>query len=122
LHKFTNLSNPVDFAGRLVYDADGDPVINFGKHKGKKVISIFETEPSYYSWMQNGDFPLYTKRVLEKLWESFRESKKAQRVEQKGESRPQPARPQSGPRANTTEKSRPVTDDMLKQLQGKFGK
>jgi DNA polymerase-3 subunit epsilon len=29
LHAFTNLSKPVDFAGRLVFDADGDPTINF---------------------------------------------------------------------------------------------
>lgn len=38
LHQFTNLTKPVDFAGRLVYDQDGDPAINFGKHKGKKVL------------------------------------------------------------------------------------
>lgn len=124
LHKFTNLSKPVDFAGRLVFDADGDPSINFGKHKGKKVVEVFETEPSYYSWMQNGDFPLYTKKVLEKLWVDFRETKKALREEKKEESRPQVApRPQANvQRKKPVEKSRPVTDDMLKQLQGKFGK
>ena len=124
LHKFTNLSNPVDFAGRLVYDVDGDPCINFGKHKGKKVIDVFEVEPSYYSWMQNGDFPLYTKKVLEKLWGAFRESKKVQREEQKvADTRPQVQRPQTNvQKQKPVEKTRPVTDDMLKQLQGKFGK
>src|SRR5690606_29567445 len=65
LHDFTNLSKPVDFAGRLVYNEDGRVVINFGKHKGRPVSEVFEVEPSYYAWMQNGDFPLYTKKVLE---------------------------------------------------------
>ncbi len=122
LHKFTNLSNPVDFAGRLVYDEDGDPCINFGKHKGKKVIHVFEVEPSYYAWMQNGDFPLYTKKVLEGLWNSFRNQRKEQRdaaavagaekkKEEQKETQPKPAH-----------KSKPITSDMLKQLQGKFGK
>ena len=77
LHAFTNLSKPVDFAGRIVYDEDGDPSINFGKHKGKKVTDVFEVEPSYYAWMQNGDFPLYTKQVLEEIWTNYKNTKKA---------------------------------------------
>ena len=28
------------------------------------VAEVFRTEPSYYSWMMNGDFPLYTKKVI----------------------------------------------------------
>ena len=39
-------------------------VFNFGKHKGKPVEQVFKEEPSYYSWMMNGDFPLNTKQVL----------------------------------------------------------
>src|ERR1700712_349879 len=31
LHKFTNLSKPVDFAGRMVYNEQGEETINFGK-------------------------------------------------------------------------------------------
>ncbi len=33
------------------------------------------TEPSYYSWMMNGDFPLYTKKVITEL--RFREKNKS---------------------------------------------
>jgi DNA polymerase-3 subunit epsilon len=80
LHAFTNLSKPVDFAGRLVFDADGDPTINFGKHKGKKVVDVFDVEPSYYSWMQNGDFPLYTKKVLENIWNRYKKEKSEQKA------------------------------------------
>src|SRR5690606_22652926 len=68
LHKFTNLSLPVDFAGRMVFNEDGVEVFNFGKHKGVPVESVFQREPSYYAWMMNGDFPLYTKRCLERIW------------------------------------------------------
>ena len=67
LHKFTNLSKPVDFAGRMVYNDKGQETFNFGKHKGKPVEDVFKIEPSYYSWMMNGDFPLYTKRKLEEI-------------------------------------------------------
>lgn len=67
LHQFTNLSKPVDFAGRMVFNEAGEELFNFGKHKGKKVEDIFQLEPSYFSWMMQGDFPLYTKRRLESI-------------------------------------------------------
>jgi DNA polymerase-3 subunit epsilon len=75
LHKFTNLNKPVDFAGRMVYNDDNKPVFNFGKHKGKTVYQVFDEEPSYYSWIMNGDFPLYTKNRLEKFWKQHRDQK-----------------------------------------------
>ena len=64
LHDFSRNTNNVDLAGRIVYDEQGVEVFNFGKHKGKAVLDVFKSEPSYYSWMMNGDFPLYTKKVL----------------------------------------------------------
>ncbi|TDS16231.1 3'-5' exonuclease [Sphingobacterium paludis] len=121
LHKFTNLSNPVDFAGRLVYDEDGDACINFGKHKGKKVTQVFEVEPSYYAWMQNGDFPLYTKKVLERLWNDFKNKKKEERASAaQVDDKKKEIRKEQSPK--TEQKAKPITTDMLKQLQGKFGK
>ena len=57
-------SQNVDFAGRIVYDDKGVEVFSFGKHKGRSVAEVFRTEPSYYSWMMNGDFPLHTKKVI----------------------------------------------------------
>lgn len=121
LHQFTNLSKPVDFAGRLVYDEDGDPIINFGKHKGRKVTDVFDAEPSYYAWMQNGDFPLYTKKVLENLWNEHRNVKK----ENKSHDKAQDAHPtghKSFAKPQTEAKPKPVTSDMLEALRGKFGK
>lgn len=124
LHKFTNLSNPVDFAGRLVFDEDGDPCINFGKHKGKKVTDVFDVEPSYYAWMQNGDFPLYTKKVLEEIWNDYRNKKKEQKQqqhEQRKAEQPRKAEHKERP-AKAAEPVKPITMDMLNQLKGKFGK
>ena len=57
----------VDLMGRIVYNANNVPVFNFGKHNGKPVTEVFEKEPSYYSWMMDGDFPLYTKKVITKI-------------------------------------------------------
>jgi DNA polymerase-3 subunit epsilon len=64
LHDFTNINRNADLAGRIVFNDKGEEVFNFGKHNGKRVIDVLKAEPSYYSWMQNGDFPLYTKKVL----------------------------------------------------------
>lgn len=120
LHQFTNLSKPVDFAGRMVYDEDGDATINFGKHKGRKVVDVFEIEPSYYAWMQNGDFPLYTKKVLEGLWNDFKNKKKESRTNQPA----QPSKPvqQANRPQKKSEPGKPITDAMLQGLQDKFKK
>jgi len=67
LADFSSYNNIVDFAGRIIYDENGTEIFNFGKHKGKPVELVFREEPSYYSWMMNGDFPLYTKKILTEI-------------------------------------------------------
>lgn len=64
---FSTFGTNVDFAGRIILDENGVEVFNFGKHKGRGVEKVFAEEPSYYSWMMNGDFPLYTKKVLTEI-------------------------------------------------------
>ena len=64
LAEFSARGRNVDYAGRIVYDEKGVEVFGFGKHRGRSVAEVFRTEPSYYSWMMNGDFPLYTKKVI----------------------------------------------------------
>jgi DNA polymerase-3 subunit epsilon len=56
-----------DFAGRIVFNQKGQEVFSFGKHKDKPVEEVFAKEPSYYSWMMDGDFPLYTKKVITQI-------------------------------------------------------
>jgi DNA polymerase-3 subunit epsilon len=65
--EFLGTNNRVDLEGRIVKNDKGEEVFNFGKHKGKKVTQVFETEPSYYNWMLEGDFSGYTKKVLQRI-------------------------------------------------------
>jgi DNA polymerase III subunit epsilon len=67
LATFSAFNNNVDFAGRIILDENGVEVFNFGRYKGKPVEEVFRDDPNYYSWMMNGDFPLYTKRVLTEI-------------------------------------------------------
>ena len=64
LAEFSAHNRNVDFAGRIIYDDQDVEVFNFGKYKGKPVTEVLAQDPGYYGWMMNGDFPLYTKKVL----------------------------------------------------------
>ncbi|HBS85097.1 MAG: DNA polymerase III subunit epsilon [Bacteroidetes bacterium GWF2_38_335] len=64
LNEFSSQNKNVDFAGRIIYDENGVEVFNFGKYKGMSVTSIFDKDPGYYGWILNGDFPLYTKKIM----------------------------------------------------------
>ena len=67
LSTFSSHQNFADFAGFVGYNKEGQEIISFGKHKGKVVEELFKTEPGYFSWIQNADFPKYTKKVLRDL-------------------------------------------------------
>jgi DNA polymerase-3 subunit epsilon len=75
LHNTSQRHKVADFAGRLVYDADGDVCLNFGKFKGDKLTAIFEKERGYYAWMMNGDFALYTKKKLTEEHDKWKAAK-----------------------------------------------
>jgi len=64
LSEFSTRKKSVDFAGFIVLDNQNKEVFSFGKHKGRLVEDVLQTEPGYYNWIQNADFPLYTKKVL----------------------------------------------------------
>jgi DNA polymerase-3 subunit epsilon len=149
LHKFTNLSKPVDFAGRMVFNDAGQETFNFGKHKGKPVEDVLKIEPSYYSWMMQGDFPLYTKRKLEEINSRLTAKRMAERQAKPAQPKQEPATAETRPAENTVKKdfqkpipqnnnynrpenkpfkkpddkpTVPVNDDMLKLLADKFKK
>ena len=89
----------IDYAGRLVKGKDDEPVISFGKHKGRTAREVFESEPAYFAWIENGEFTMDTKRQFSKLKEQFeKERKEAMR------------RPLSGEEL----------DDAVARLKGKF--
>ena len=67
LSELTTRYKQADLSSRIVYNEKEEEIFNFGKHKGKTVKEVFEKEPSYYNWMMQGNFPLYTKRVITKI-------------------------------------------------------
>ena len=57
-HKFA------DLAGFIAFDKEDKETFTFGKYKGQRVKEVFQKDLGYYGWIQNADFPLYTKKVL----------------------------------------------------------
>ena len=76
LANFAGRPKTVDYAGRLLFGKDGEAIISFGKHKGKTAREVYRTEPSYFAWIQNGEFTLDTKRQFEILRQQFEAEKK----------------------------------------------
>ena len=67
LEEFSSNGAIVDFAGRIALNDKGEEIFTFGKYKGCSVEEIFRKEPSYYSWMMDGNFPQYTKKVITEI-------------------------------------------------------
>ncbi len=67
----------VDFSGHLILNDEGEPVVNFGKHKGKTARQVFQTDPSYFAWIAGGSFSLDTKRQFARLEEAYKREKLA---------------------------------------------
>lgn len=76
LAEYSRMGNALDLAARIVKDENGEPIFNFGKHKGKKVNDVFRTEPSFYAWVMQGEFSKNTKDVLRQLYFKYTESQK----------------------------------------------
>ena len=77
LSKIGARARNVDFAGRLYLNDDGEATISFGKHKGRTAREVWESEPSYFAWIENGDFTLDTKRQFARLKQQFQKERKA---------------------------------------------
>jgi len=121
LHIFTNLHKPVDFAGRMVYNDKNEVCFNFGKHKGKTTAEVFAIEPSYYAWMKQGDFPLYTKKKLDEEWAKFNAKKNENRPAKPQQPQGQGNKPHYN-KPKVDKPAQPINNDMLEQLKMKFGK
>ena len=83
LARFSTKQRTVDYAGRLVLNDKDEPVISFGKHKGKTAREVYFSEPSYFAWIDNGDFTLDTKRQFSLLKARFDAERKASSQERK---------------------------------------
>jgi DNA polymerase-3 subunit epsilon len=73
LHEFSKDGDFVDL-GKRMYFENGIEVFNFGKHKGKQVVEVFKSEPSYYDWILKGEFPLDFKEKIKGIRERMKKS------------------------------------------------
>jgi DNA polymerase-3 subunit epsilon len=92
----------IDYAGRLIYNDAGEAVVSFGKHKGKTAREVYRTDPSYFAWIDGGEFTLDTKRQFSILKHQFDKERKATYE------------------ARQASMDRPATEDELASLANRF--
>lgn len=64
LAEFSTRTHNLDYAGRIVLNDKDQAVFNFGKYKGRLVVDVLEQDHGYFSWIEQSDFTLDTKKVL----------------------------------------------------------
>ena len=69
LNKYSRHNKRADFAGFIMFNDADEEIFSFGKYKNQKVAEILRKDKGYFSWIQNADFPLYTKKVLGEIKE-----------------------------------------------------
>ena len=72
LSVYSSFTNNVDYAGRMVYNDNGEAVIHFGKYNGQLVRDVLKKDPGYYGWIMQGDFALDTKKKLTDIFNSLK--------------------------------------------------
>ena len=83
LSEYSSHGKRADFAGFILMNDDEQEIFSFGKYKGRTVEEVFTENPGYNAWMQNADFPLYTKKVLREIKERMSAPKDALTDEEK---------------------------------------
>ncbi|MHB0754068.1 exonuclease domain-containing protein [Polaribacter sp. M15] len=75
LSEYSTHGKRADFAGFILMNEDDQEIFSFGKYKGRTVEEVLKENPGYYNWIQNADFPLYTKKVLKEIKERMSKPK-----------------------------------------------
>ena len=76
LSEYSTHGKRADFAGFILMNDEDQEIFSFGKYKGRTVEEVFKENPGYNNWIQNADFPLYTKKVLKEIKERMSAPKK----------------------------------------------
>jgi DNA polymerase-3 subunit epsilon len=79
----TGKNKKIDFVGRLAVNEKGQVIYNFGKHSGKTLKEVFDSEPGYHRWILDNDFPLYTKKIVKEHTDIYIREAKEKREQQK---------------------------------------
>ena len=64
LSEFSFHNKFADLAGFIAFNENKEEIFTFGKYKGQSVKEVFQKDIGYFGWIQNADFPLYTKKIL----------------------------------------------------------
>jgi len=75
LSEFSTHTKRADFAGFILFNDKDQEIFSFGKHRGRTVEEVLIENPGYNNWIQNADFPLYTKKVLQQIKERMSSEK-----------------------------------------------
>jgi len=83
LSEFSTHGKRGDFAGFILFNDKDQEIFSFGKYKGRTVEEVLKENPGYNAWIQNADFPLYTKKVLREIKQRMAAPKKGMSDEEK---------------------------------------
>ena len=83
LSEFSTHGKRADFAGFILFNDKDQEIFSFGKYKGRTVEEVLKENPGYNAWIQNADFPLYTKKVLREIKERMSAPKDTMTDEEK---------------------------------------
>lgn len=67
LHRASKDESSVDLANKLTRDSEDFVCINFGKHKGKRIVDLMINEAKYLKWVMDSDFSEDTKKHISKI-------------------------------------------------------
>ena len=65
-----------DMAGFIRYNKEEEEILSFGKYRGVTLKQIWNENPGYFSWINQADFPLYTKNVMQNFTDKMKLQKK----------------------------------------------
>ncbi|NSW46324.1 MAG: 3'-5' exonuclease [Bacteroidales bacterium] len=63
-----------DLFGHIIFNDKNEEVFNFGKYKGQRVADVLKKDSGYYGWLQNADFPLYTKKIITEIYVKLKQN------------------------------------------------
>lgn len=72
LANYSGDNKKVDIAGYLRLNDNDEPIINFGKSKGKTIKELMRYDQRFLSWMLSGNFPKDTKDRLMAIMASIK--------------------------------------------------
>ena len=83
LSEYSTHGERADFAGFILMNEDKQEIFSFGKYKGRTVEEVLKEIPGFNNWIQNAEFPLYTKKVLREIKERMSAPKNTMTNEEK---------------------------------------